>query len=92
MNYFSSDFHLGHRVIVPKYRDFVSQEEHDNKIFDMIAKLNKRDVLFILGDFIFDSEKYDYYIEELTKLEKSGILPSQSGNLLYFSGMLSQTS
>ena len=68
MNFFSSDFHLGHKVIVPKYRNFVSQEEHDNKIFDMIAKLNKRDVLFILGDFIFDSEKYDYYIEQMNKM------------------------
>ena len=68
MNFFSSDFHLGHRVIVPKYRNFTSQEEHDNKIFDMIAKLNKRDVLFILGDFIFDSEKYDYYIEQMNKM------------------------
>jgi len=68
MNFFSSDFHLGHKVIVPKYRNFTSQEEHDNKIFDMIAKLNKRDVLFILGDFIFDSEKYDYYIEQMNKM------------------------
>lgn len=68
MNLFSSDFHLGHRVIVPKYRNFASQEEHDNRIFDMIAKLNKRDVLFILGDFIFDSEKYDYYIEQMNKM------------------------
>ena len=68
MNFFSSDFHLGHRVIVPKYRNFTSQEEHDNRIFDGIAKLNKRDVLFILGDFIFDSEKYDYYIEQMNKM------------------------
>jgi len=68
MNYFSSDFHLGHKVIVPKYRNFSSQEEHDNLILDNISKLNKRDILFILGDFIFKSDKYDYYINQLSKM------------------------
>lgn len=66
--YFSSDFHFGHKVIVPKYRDFKSQEEHDALILDNISKLNKRDILFVLGDFLFDSDKYDYYINELAKM------------------------
>jgi calcineurin-like phosphoesterase family protein len=60
--YFSSDFHFGHKVIVPKYRDFKSQEEHDTILLDNISKLNKRDILYVLGDFLFDSDKYDYYI------------------------------
>jgi len=68
MNYFTSDWHLGHKVIVPKYRNFQSQEEHDNLLLDKMSKLKKRDVLFILGDFIFDSEKYDYYIEQISKM------------------------
>jgi len=67
--YFSSDFHLGHNVIVPKYRDFSSQQEHDTLILDQIAALKKRDILYILGDFIFDSDKYDYYISELDKTQ-----------------------
>ena len=66
-NYFSSDFHLGHKVIVPKYRDFSSQDEHDSLILDQIAALSKRDILYVLGDFIFDSDRYDYYIEQLAK-------------------------
>lgn len=68
MNYFSSDFHLGHNILVPKYRkQFNSQEEHDELILDKIAKLKKREILYILGDFIFDSSKYDYYINQLKK-------------------------
>ena len=66
--YFSSDFHFGHKVIVPKYRDFKSQEEHDALILDNISKLNKRDILYVLGDFLFDSDNYDYYINELAKM------------------------
>lgn len=68
MNFFSSDFHLGHKVIAPKYRNFTSQDEHDSLILDKMAKLNKRDILFILGDFIFDSDRYDYYIKSINKM------------------------
>jgi calcineurin-like phosphoesterase family protein len=68
MKLFSADFHLGHKVIVPKYRDFISIEEHDNLIFDQMAKLKKRDILYIVGDFLFDSEHYDNYIETLSKM------------------------
>lgn len=68
MNYFTSDFHLGHKNIL-KYRpEFKSIEEHDNIIFDEISKLKKRDILFILGDFIFDSNNYNYYINILNKM------------------------
>ena len=68
MNYFSSDFHLGHRVII-KYRpQFSSIEEHDNAILEQISKLKKRDILYILGDFLFDCEQYNYYITQLNKM------------------------
>lgn len=68
MVYFTSDLHLGHRNII-KYRDvFNDRREHDNHILDMISKLNKRDLLYIIGDFIFDSEDYDYYIREFEKM------------------------
>lgn len=68
MVYLTSDLHLGHRVI-HNYRSekFQSQEEHDKYILDKILALDKRDVLMVIGDFIFDSEKYDFYIEELSK-------------------------
>jgi len=69
MNYFTSDLHLGHNVI-HKYRTdkFSSQQEHDEYIFDKISKLKKREILHIIGDFIFDSDKYDYYIETMKKM------------------------
>jgi calcineurin-like phosphoesterase family protein len=68
MNYFSSDFHLGHNVIVPKYRNFKTQDEHDELLLEKMSKLNKRDILFVLGDFIFDSDRYDYYINNINKM------------------------
>lgn len=70
MNYFSSDFHLGHKVIVPKYRTFASQEEHDSIILEQMSYLGKRDILFILGDFIFDSDtdRYQFYMDNINKM------------------------
>lgn len=66
--YFTSDLHLGHKVITDKYRQqFSSVEEHDNKIFDLFASKGKRDIVFILGDFIFDSNKYEHYIQVFNK-------------------------
>lgn len=68
MNYFSSDFHLGHKVIY-KYRpQFKSAEEHDEKILSMMEQLKKRDILFILGDFLFDSPMYEIYLERIKKM------------------------
>lgn len=67
MNYFTSDLHLGHKSI-PKYRDgFKSMETHDNFIIDKILKLGKRDILYILGDFLFDGPHYDEYVQRLQK-------------------------
>lgn len=68
MNYFTSDFHFGHKNILKFRPEFSSLEEHDNVILDNISKLNKRDILFILGDFIFDCKNYDYYITQLNKM------------------------
>jgi calcineurin-like phosphoesterase family protein len=36
-------------------------------MIDKILKLKKRDILFILGDFLFDSDEYKTYIEKLSK-------------------------
>lgn len=67
MNYFTSDTHLGHKVII-KYRpQFKTQEEHDEAILSQIEKLTKRDILYVIGDFIFDSEKFEYYLERISK-------------------------
>ena len=67
MVYFTSDLHLGHRNI-HKYRDkFSSTEENDNYIIQKILELTKRDILYILGDFLFDCDNYNEYINRLSK-------------------------
>lgn len=64
--FLTSDLHFGHSRIHEFRSDrFSSQKEHDDYILNEIRSLSKRDVLFILGDFIFDSKNYDYYISQL---------------------------
>ena len=66
-NYFTSDWHLGHKSIL-KYREqFKTVEEHDEAIFTELAKLNKRDILYVLGDFLFDCENFEQYLERISK-------------------------
>ena len=68
MNYFTSDLHLGHKNIT-KYRDvFSDARDHDEYVFGLIEKLNKRDILFVLGDFLFDGDHYQPYLERLNKM------------------------
>lgn len=65
--YFTSDLHLGHKAI-PKYRTpFATMEEHDDFIINKILALGKRDILFVLGDFLFDGPHYDDYITRLSE-------------------------
>lgn len=65
---FTSDWHLGHKAI-SKYRpQYSSIEEHDQAIFDQLSILKKRDIVWVLGDILFDSDKYDYYVETLSKM------------------------
>jgi calcineurin-like phosphoesterase family protein len=68
MVYFTSDLHIGHNSI-HKYRTkFSSAEENHHYCLDLMSKLNKRDILIILGDFIFDCSTYDRYVEDLNKM------------------------
>lgn len=63
----TSDLHLGHKAII-KYRpQFKTMKDHDDFLIDQILKLDKRTVLTILGDFLFDGEHYDEYIQRLSK-------------------------
>lgn len=64
---FTSDLHLGHRSIC-KYRSkFTTAEEHDEYILDLMSKLNKRTILFILGDFLFDGPHFEAYLHRIAK-------------------------
>ena len=68
MVYFSSDFHLGHKVIT-KYRpQFSTRQEHDEAILSLVSKLTKRDDLYILGDFIFDCPEFEDYLKAFSKM------------------------
>lgn len=68
-NYFTSDLHIGHRAIC-KYRPhFKTPEEHDLYWIEKIEALGKRDILFILGDFLFPGPKFDEYHERLQKVK-----------------------
>lgn len=68
MNYYSSDFHLGHKSIC-KYRpQFSTPEEHDECVLQMMEKLTKRDILYVLGDFLFEGPKYKEYLERIKKM------------------------
>jgi len=67
MVYITSDLHLGHNAIY-KYRDrFKTRVEHDRYILDKIKSLSKRDILLVLGDFLFDCVDYEKYIQELSE-------------------------
>jgi calcineurin-like phosphoesterase family protein len=67
--FFSSDFHIGHNVISPKYRSqFSTSDEHHEFMLDKLANVWKNDILYILGDFLFDCDKYDYYISQIGKM------------------------
>ena len=67
-NYFTSDWHLGHRVITKYRSQFKTIEEHDNAIFAEAEKLTKRDIIFVIGDFLFDCDDFEYYLERISKL------------------------
>lgn len=64
---FTSDLHLGDKNITKHRTKFSTIEEHDEYILDIFRKQKARTIVKVLGDFIFDSPKYDYYIEELKK-------------------------
>lgn len=53
MIYFTSDTHLGQEPLW-KRRSFFSIEEHDNYYFEMFSNTKKKDIIFHLGDFIFE--------------------------------------
>lgn len=65
MNYFTSDWHLGHKNIL-KYdkRPFSSIEEHDKHIIDKYNDtVNNDDNVYFLGDIFYKcSKKYADYI------------------------------
>lgn len=66
--YMTSDWHLGHKVITKYRTQFKTIEEHDDAIFAEAQKLKKRDILFVLGDFLFDCDKFEAYLERIATI------------------------
>lgn len=64
---FTSDLHLGHKNIHKFRAPFSTAKEHDEYILNEFSKFNKRTIIYILGDFLFDSENYDDYLKTLSK-------------------------
>ena len=64
----TSDLHHGHRNIHNFRKSFESAALHDQYILHMLSQLNKRTILFILGDFLFDGPHYEQYLQTLSKL------------------------
>ena len=55
--WFTSDSHLGHNGVIRFRKEFSSDEEHHNTIFDNIATtVGKRDTIFMLGDMTLSKE------------------------------------
>ena len=64
---FTSDLHLGHRNIHKFREPFNSCKEHDEYIFNELSQLNKRTIVYILGDFLFDGPHLEEYLKTLAK-------------------------
>jgi calcineurin-like phosphoesterase family protein len=70
--YFISDLHLGHRNILKYRSQFDTIEEHDSVILDnILSRVTKRDVLWILGDVIFERGLNDKNVELLRTIRKN---------------------
>lgn len=62
--YFASDLHLGHKGIC-KYRTrFANAHRHDLYVMEnLLASVNKRDTLWLLGDTFMSAESIKYFYE-----------------------------
>lgn len=59
--FFISDLHMGHEKLIKNLRGFSSVEEHDNLIIEnWNRRVNKRDVVWVLGDLTMENNNYDF--------------------------------
>lgn len=59
---FTSDLHLGHKAIYKYRKQFESADQHDQHILSMLSSLDKRTILYVLGDFLFDGPNLEHYL------------------------------
>lgn len=85
--YFTSDLHISHKNI-PKYREQVTSAEHNTELMlHKMSLLGKRDVLWVLGDFIFDSPDYNYVVSQIKSMpfQLRIVMGNHDSKLLYHS-------
>ena len=69
MDYFSSDWHLGHRhIITMGKRPFTTVEEMDEYIEQMVFDTCKRnDAIYFLGDLSFNTTLAEQFLQKIQK-------------------------
>lgn len=68
MTLFTSDLHFGHKNIVDLCRrPFADVEEMDAALIEnWNRKVKKNDVVYLIGDVVWDKKKVAYYMEQLS--------------------------
>ena len=68
MTLFTSDLHFGHKNIVDLCRrPFADVEEMDASLIEnWNRKVKKNDVVYLIGDVVWDKKKVAYYMEQLS--------------------------
>jgi len=86
---FTSDLHIGHKNIHKYRNEFKTAEEHHEFMVSKIESLTKRQILIVIGDFLFDCDKYDYYLERILKARchVKVIMGNHDSKKLYTSGL-----
>lgn len=68
MTYFTSDLHLGHANIIKLcQRPFENVDEMDEALIEnWNRKVHKNDVVYVLGDVVWDKKRLSHYMERLS--------------------------
>ena len=69
--YVISDLHLGHKNMATRWRNFNDEYEQDAHIVKQWNEVvNKKDVVWILGDLTMESSKHYYVLDQLKGIKK----------------------
>lgn len=75
--FFTSDLHFGHKKIV-EYTNrsvFTTQENHDKDVIELWnSQVSKNDIVYSLGDLVFNCRKLDKFMSIMNQLNGQKIL------------------
>lgn len=83
--YYTGDLHFGHKNI-HKYRPIVESSAHNTEfMLHKLSLLGKRDILWVLGDFIFDHNDYRYVTTSIKQMpfRLNIVMGNHDSRLLY---------